>query len=152
MIRFCCRVLPVFVWIILACSTVLQQPLRGQQDLPTEVLAYADWVLYNGKVLTADDQFTIAQAVAVRDGKILAVGETARILKMAGPNTKKVDLQGKTVTPGYYDTHFHLHSYVLTDLKRPGIRWGDTVEGGQKELAKFVEKAKDVRSHRTSKA
>ena len=122
------------------------------QDLPTEVVAYADWVLYNGMVLTADDQFTIAQAVAVRDGKILAVGETARILKMAGPNTKKVDLQGKTVTPGYYDTHFHLHSYVLTDLKRPGIRWGDTVEGGQKELAKFVEKAKDVRSHRTSKA
>ncbi|MBI3940035.1 MAG: amidohydrolase family protein [Acidobacteria bacterium] len=79
--------------------------VNGQQDLPAEVLAYADTVLYNGKVLTADDKFTIAQAAAIRDGKFLAVGDSARILKMAGPKTEKIDLQGKTVVPGFIEVH-----------------------------------------------
>jgi len=43
--------------------------LKAQQDLPPEVLAYADKILYNGKVLTADDQFTIGEAVAIRGGE-----------------------------------------------------------------------------------
>ena len=59
--------------------------LKAQQDLPSEVLAYADLILYNGKILTADDDFTTAEAVAVRDGKFLAVGESDRIRRMAGP-------------------------------------------------------------------
>ncbi len=112
---------------------------QAQESLPPEVVAYADWVLYNGKVLTADDRFTVAQAVAIRDGKFLAVGTTDRILKMAGPNTKKVDLQGKAVAPGFYDTHFHLHNYALRGVSRPRIRWGDTVESGLQELAKVVQ-------------
>jgi predicted amidohydrolase YtcJ len=53
-------------------------------------------VLYNGKVLTADDKFTMAEAVAIRDGKFLAVGKTDAILPMAGPQTRKIDLKGKT--------------------------------------------------------
>ncbi|MBI3940064.1 MAG: amidohydrolase family protein [Acidobacteria bacterium] len=79
--------------------------LRAQQDLPAQVLHYADMVLYNGKVLTADDRFTTAQAVAVRDGKFLAIGDSAAILKMAGPKTQKIDLQGKTLVPGFCDPH-----------------------------------------------
>ncbi|MBI3940067.1 MAG: amidohydrolase family protein [Acidobacteria bacterium] len=79
--------------------------LRAQQDLPSQVLHYADMVLHNGKVLTADDKFTVAQAVAVRDGKFLAIGDSAAILKMAGPKTQKIDLQGKTLVPGFYDPH-----------------------------------------------
>jgi len=47
-----------------------------QASLPPEVRHFADVVFYNGKVLTADDAFTIAQAVAIRDGKFLAVGES----------------------------------------------------------------------------
>ncbi len=80
-------------------------PLLGQAGLPPEILAYADMVLYSGKVLTADEPFTIAEAVAVRDEKILAVGSTDRILKMAGPKTVRIDLQGNTVTPGFIDVH-----------------------------------------------
>ncbi|MBI3940069.1 MAG: amidohydrolase family protein [Acidobacteria bacterium] len=79
--------------------------LQAQQDLPVQVLHYADLVLYNGKVLTADDKFTIAQAVAVRDGKFLALGDSATILRMAGPKTERIDLQGKTVVPGFCDPH-----------------------------------------------
>ncbi|MDA2932827.1 hypothetical protein MYX82_00635 [Acidobacteria bacterium AH-259-D05] len=74
--------------------------LKAQQDLPPEVLAYADLVLYNGKILTADDDFTIVEALAVRDGKFLAVGESDRIRRMAGPQTRQIDLDGRSVVPG----------------------------------------------------
>src|SRR3990172_5444336 len=80
--------------------------LEAQQTgLPPEVLHYADTVLYNGKILTADAKFTIAEAVAIRDGKFLAVGPSSRILPMAGPKTQRIDLKGKTVTPGIYNMH-----------------------------------------------
>ncbi len=87
-----------------AQGTVLK---AQQQDLPPEVVAYADLVLYNGKVLTADDKFTTAEAVAARDGRILAVGTTDRVLKMAGPKTQRIDLKGRTLMPGIVDLHTH---------------------------------------------
>jgi len=68
---------------------------------PQLIMNYADTVLYNGKVVTADDNFAIAEAVAIRDGKFLAVGKTTDILPLAGPDTRKVDLQGKSVLPGF---------------------------------------------------
>lgn len=83
------------------------------QKLPPEVLHYADTVLYNGKVITADEKFSTAQAVAVRDGKILKVGRSETIRALAGPKTRKIDLKGKTVIPGIIDTHTHLHEYGM---------------------------------------
>ena len=80
------------------------------QDLPPEVLNYAEMVLYNGQVLTMDrDQppITVTQAIALRDGRVLAVGDSDRILQMAGPDTTKVDLEGRAVIPGIIDTHSH---------------------------------------------
>lgn len=91
-------------------------PAWGQQNLPSELVSYADVVLFNGKVLTADEQFTIAEAVAIRDGKFLAIGADSRIVRMAGPETRKVDLQGKSVVPGFIDTHFHLHNYAFNPV------------------------------------
>ena len=70
----------------------------------------ADTILYNGKVLTVDKNSRIAQAVAVRGTQIAAVGSDADVLKLAGPNTVKVDLKGKTVTPGLINTHLHIES------------------------------------------
>ena len=74
------------------------------QNLPPELIRYADSILYNGKVLTADKNFTIAQAVAVRDGKILAVGTNAEIQRLAGPATRRVDLAGRSLVPGFIDS------------------------------------------------
>jgi predicted amidohydrolase YtcJ len=74
------------------------------QSLPAELIRYADMVLHNGKVLTADRNFTIAEAVAVRDGKILAVGLSADILRLAGPDTRRIDLRGKSAVPGFIDS------------------------------------------------
>lgn len=74
------------------------------QTLPPEVIRYADMVLYNGKVMTADERFTVAEAVAVRDGRILAVGSNKEIERLAGPTTQRIDLRGRSVTPGFIDS------------------------------------------------
>ena len=74
------------------------------QTLPPELIRYADVILHNGKVLTADKNFTVAEAVAVRDGKILAVGSSAEVMKLAGPDTRRVDLRGRSVVPGFIDS------------------------------------------------
>ncbi len=90
------------------------------QDLPAEVLRYADTVLHNGQVMTMDsDQppITIVEAVALRDGLVLAVGDNDRILTMAGPDTLRVDLAGKTVIPGVIDTHSHPNTYALSHYR-----------------------------------
>ena len=67
----------------------------------------ADLVLTNGKIVTVDDRFTIAQALAVKDGRIVAVGTQGTIESFKGPSTKVVDLQGRTVIPGLIDNHAH---------------------------------------------
>ncbi len=68
----------------------------------------ADTVLYNGKVLTVDSNFSTAEAVAVQGNRIVAVGADDDVLRMAGPNTLRIDLKGRTVTPGLINTHVHL--------------------------------------------
>ena len=67
----------------------------------------ADTVLINGKILTIDSQSSVREAIAIRGGRILAVGTTADIRKLAGPSTRSIDLQGDTVIPGLIDSHLH---------------------------------------------
>jgi len=76
--------------------------VHGQQP------AAADLILTNGKIITVDNKFTIAQAVAVRGDRLVAVGSNADINKLAGPNTRRIDLGGKAVIPGLIDAHAHL--------------------------------------------
>jgi predicted amidohydrolase YtcJ len=70
-------------------------------QVPPELIAYPDLILFNGKVLTVDPNFMVVEAVAVRDGKILTVGTSGEIRRLAGPSTKAVDLAGKSVVPGF---------------------------------------------------
>lgn len=65
-------------------------------------------IVVNAKVVTVDDQASIAQAFAVRDGRFLAVGDNAQIRAMAGAATRVIDAQGRTVTPGLNDGHIHM--------------------------------------------
>jgi len=115
-----------------------------QANLPPEVLHYADTILYNGKILTADKDFTVVQAVAIRDGKFLAVGQTNQILPMAGPKTRKIDLEGKTVTPGIFDMHGGpgtLGAYWEAKWM-PGERYWKTKEQATAVFRKAAAKAK----------
>jgi predicted amidohydrolase YtcJ len=85
----------------------------------------ADVILTNGKVLTGDAPFTVQQALAVRDGKIAAVGTSAQIRKMAGAQTKVIDLGGRTVIPGLIDSHMHAiraASFFATESNWAGVK------------------------------
>ena len=70
-------------------------------------VAAPDTVLVNGKIITVDDRFTIAQALAIKDGRIVAVGTSAGIARLADKSTRRIDLKGKTVIPGLIDNHAH---------------------------------------------
>lgn len=70
----------------------------------------ADLLLINGRILTMDVHDTVAQAVATRDGKIVAVGTTAEVEPLAGAVTQVIDLDGRTALPGLTDCHVHLAS------------------------------------------
>lgn len=71
----------------------------------------ADSIYQNGTVITMVDAQPLAEAVAVRSGKIMAVGSAAELEALAGPNTRRVDLNGKTLLPGFVDSHGH--AYVM---------------------------------------
>src|SRR5262245_13838228 len=68
---------------------------------------YADTILTNGKIVTVDANFSIAQALAINDGKLIAVGTDAEGTALGGPNITVVDLAGKAVIPGLQDSHIH---------------------------------------------
>src|SRR5262249_4893511 len=87
------------------CATLcLVATLIGQR--PAEPLP-ADLVLLNGRILTVDPKDSVAQAIAIGNGRILAVGATSDI-RLRVPKTARVmDLHGRTVTPGLIDTHGH---------------------------------------------
>ena len=67
----------------------------------------ADLILHNGQVLTVNAQDEVAEAIAVRDGLILAVGSDAQIMALQDEHTEVVDLQGSTVLPGFVAAHEH---------------------------------------------
>ncbi|TSA25705.1 MAG: amidohydrolase, partial [Ignavibacteriales bacterium] len=64
-------------------------------------------VLINGIIATVEDDNPTAEAVAVKDGKIFAVGSTSEIEKYVGDSTQVIDLKGKFVMPGFNDSHAH---------------------------------------------
>ena len=65
-------------------------------------------VLTNGKIITVDDRFTIAEALAIGGERIVAVGTNAEITALAGPGTRSIDLEGRSVIPGLIDNHAHI--------------------------------------------
>src|SRR6266545_2062189 len=91
---------------------------------------FADAIFYNGKVLTVDERFSVAQAFAVREGKIMAVGSDREILNLAGPKSQRLDLKGKTVLPGFIDTHAHLFIYAVEN-------WSSDLESLEPQLKEF---------------
>jgi len=75
----------------------------------------ADAIYYNGKIVTVDSAFSLARAVAVKGDRFLAVGGNERVLALAGPETEKIDLEGKTVIPGLIEAHAHPERASLSE-------------------------------------
>jgi len=87
----------LFVGVLIVMAAVV----HVQQPAP-------DLVLSNGKIITVDERFTIAQAVAITGDRIVAVGTNQDIVRLAGPGTRRIDLVGRAVVPGLIDNHLHL--------------------------------------------
>jgi hypothetical protein len=83
---------------VIGVTMLLAAPAWSQQ---------ADIVLVNGKIVTLEDQFPAREALAIRDGRIIALGTTAEVRKLAGSKSRVVDLKGRTVIPGLIDSHMH---------------------------------------------
>jgi hypothetical protein len=79
----------------------------------------ADLIIHHAKVVTVDSKFSVAEALAVKDGRILAVGEDGDIFLLKGEKTRVIDAEGRTVLPGLYDSHVHPVDASVSELRGP---------------------------------
>ena len=113
-----------WMWIAIAvaiagCAATEQAPTVARALAPGE---YPDTVLTNGRIVTVDERFTIAEALAVRNGRIVAVGTNADVARLAGSGTRTIDLRGRTVIPGLIDNHAHwIRAAEHDELRLDGV-------------------------------
>ena len=124
----------------LLLSAAIFSGVSSAQSVRPELVSYPELIFYNGKIITADDSNTIASAVAIRDGKFLAVGTDNYILPLAGPDTRKIDLRDQSVVPGFIDNHGHgSWSGNLSKRGDSGRAAFKTKESGLEEVRKMAE-------------
>ena len=110
--------------------------------VPAIGLAQApDQILFNGKVLTVDEDFSIASAIAIRGERIVAVGDDEEIRALAGADTEQTDLEGRTVIPGFIDNHIHYlrgTNFAAYELRIHGVTSREEV------LSRITARAKEL--------
>jgi predicted amidohydrolase YtcJ len=102
-------------------------------------MSQPDLILHHGTVITLDPASRVAEAVAVRDGRISAVGESAALAREAGPGTRRIDLRGRTVVPGFFDAHPHVDREGLKTrggIPIAGLRSLDQIVGVVRDAAR----------------
>ena len=103
----------------------LRTPRLEEHAHDDELLVPADVIYTGGTIITLDDGQTMAEAVALKDGRILAVGARADVLKHRDDGTDIIDLRGRTMTPGFIDGHSHITRFVtfwgLPELAPPPV-------------------------------
>ena len=111
----------------------------------------ADTIYFNGNVITLDSDELVAEAIAVKDGKILAVGDSTDIISMSGEATRKVNLYGKTMVPGFIDAHSHLSGVAVqagtANLLPPPDGPGQNIAALQQALRDFMATSAMVKEH-----
>lgn len=111
---------------------------------------YADMIMKNGQIITVDENNRIVEAVAVKGNQILAVGTDAEIQTFIGEQTEVIDLKGKSLLPGFVDSHLHLTLYGTNKLgiscKEPHITSIENILEDLKEKAKQTPKGQWIRA------
>jgi len=109
----------------------------------TDQAGPADLILAGGPVITLDSESRVAEAVAVRGDRVVAVGTAAGIEALAGPGTQRVDLAGRAVTPGLMDAHVHFASGGASRLYRLDLSYPNVESIGdvQRLVAAQAERA-----------
>jgi len=100
-----------------------------------------DIVLVNGKIVTVDAQSSVREALAIRDGRVVALGGSAEMRALAGPRSRVIDLQGRTVIPGLIDSHLHAIRAALsfsTEVNWIGVRSLEEALGRIKDAARTM--------------
>jgi predicted amidohydrolase YtcJ len=105
-------------WAGLLLFVVAAGPMSASQDAARSADP-ADIVVRNAKVLTVDDRFSIAPALAIRGGRFIAVGSDDDIGPHIGPTTRVVDGRGRTVVPGLIDSHVHALGVAEAEATQP---------------------------------
>ena len=102
----------------------------------------AETILTNGKIISADDKENVYQALAIRDGKIIALGKTSDMKTWQGAQTKVLDLNGKAVIPGLIDSHMHAIRAALSYSKE--VHWFgvNSIEAALAKLKQAAAQAK----------
>ncbi|TFZ02626.1 amidohydrolase [Ramlibacter henchirensis] len=101
----------------------------------------SDLLLHNATVHTVDPKDTVAEAIAIAGGRILAVGRLADVEQRCGPSTRRVDLGGRTVVPGFVDAHPHMDSVGLR-LTKPAFNNPKSIADIQEVIRKEVARRK----------
>ncbi len=126
--RFSVLVLSILLTLLFAASASAQAP--------------ADAIYLGGDIVTIDDQHPTAEAVAIRNGKIVAVGQKSDVLKLQGEKTKLIDLGGKTLLPGFVDGHGHVFNCglqaVSANLLPPPDHTVNDIPSLKNELTKWA--------------
>jgi predicted amidohydrolase YtcJ len=126
----------VVVGLLVAGAASVSMRSARAQDAIT-----ADLILSNGKIVTVDDRFTIAQAVAIKGNRIVAIGTNQEMDRLAAPNARRINLRGRTVIPGLIDNHNHL--LRAGNTWQLELRW-DGVYSRKKAIEMLRARAKQV--------
>ena len=110
-------ILLVFVLLFANCSG----GATGSDENSTNKVA--ELILTNATVVTVDSKLPSCEAIAIKDGRILALGSNAEVSKLKGPDTRVVDLSGKTIVPGLHDAHVHFESGAKAVTERLSVRF-----------------------------
>ena len=128
-------VLPAVSLLLVGCT-------QSADDTAAPAVAEPDTIYTNGRIYTVDESNAWAEAVAIKDGKFVAVGSTAEVAALGGDSTEIVDLDGQFVMPGLIDTH--THPFVdglkeLGDLKFDFEETPASVEEMQKQILAYAQ-------------
>jgi predicted amidohydrolase YtcJ len=120
------------LFIVVMCALCVAVPASAQSP---------DTILVNGKILTVDAQSSVREALAIREGRIIALGTSPEMRKLAGPQTRVIDLQARTVIPGLIDSHLHAIRAALsftTEVNWIGVRTLEEALGRVKDAARTM--------------
>lgn len=102
----------ILLFVLALSQLVFSEFVCAQARIPAELISYPEVILFNGKIAVFDgplmnEKLLFHQAIAIRSGRVMAVGADKDLLKLKGPETQAIDLKGKMVLPGFVDPHTH---------------------------------------------
>jgi predicted amidohydrolase YtcJ len=109
-------VLTGVIWDTCFCRGLDQRQVQAEKKAESPP---ADLILHHARVVTVDERMSIAEALAVREGRIIAVGKNTDVLRWQGPKTTMIDAQGRMVLPGLYDSHTHPLQAAWSEAEGP---------------------------------